>query len=265
VNAWQVMRQLRYLLREADWSDSPGSPVFGTSVYVTSGVDPSAAATRLRFPACLIAPGSTQVDEDQDDLDESTIVVTLCASVPGDWTGEAALLGAARAGGAGSSGGRGLLELEEVVRDAVGYLDGQDGIRLQIVGASEPEPTPLEGNTFAVARRIELSAWCRVDRSYPPARGLAATTAGATVALAWTTPPTRYDLLRMVLRRAAGSTAPTSPTAGTGVTLGSGLATSVNDTPGAGTWSYALFAGYAETGGATPDRYSSAATLTVSL
>jgi hypothetical protein len=49
------------------------------------------------------------------------------------------------------------------------------------------------------------------------------------LALKWTN-PTSPDFASVVLRRATGGTAPNSPTAGTGVTLSSGTATSVTDT-----------------------------------
>jgi hypothetical protein len=68
----------------------------------------------------------------------------------------------------------------------------------------------------------------------------------------------RFDRRQMVLRR--GATLPASATAGTGVTLSGDLATSVVDTPGAGTWYYALFAAYDEYGSASNERYSAAAT-----
>lgn len=263
MNVWQVCRQLRYLLRAAVWPDGSGAPVFGTSVYVSAGVAAD-QATRCRFPLALIAPAGAQVDEDQADLHEATIRVTVAAQVAGDWTGEHALIGAARSGGVGASGGRGVLELEEVVRDVVGYVDGQEGIRLQVVAASEAAAAPLGSDQSAVTLDLTLECWCRVARSYAPAYDLQATVNG-TVDLVWTPPAGRYDLLGLVLRRASGTTAPASPADGTSVTLPSGVPSSVSDNPGAGTWTYALFAAYDEVGGGTADRYSPAVTATVTV
>jgi hypothetical protein len=72
---------------------------------------------------------------------------------------------------------------------------------------------------------------------------------GGQVRLTWALPPNRYDLRQVVLRRKAGATAPVDQNDGTGIALPSLLPTTFTDTPGAGTWTYALFAGYNETAG----------------
>lgn len=89
---------------------------------------------------------------------------------------------------------------------------------------------------------------------------------GITVVL----PPSRFDTLTGVLRRGtvAGEPAPTLPSDGTDVPIA--LATFTTEPyPGAGTWNYSYFMGYAETDLAvtanTPDRYSSRITTSVDL
>jgi len=114
-------------------------------------------------------------------------------------------------------------------------------------------------------REIGLKAWTTSIRSYPaPTRLTGAVPGGGVVNLTWSLPATRYDTYALVLRRAAGSTAPTSATSGTGVTVGA-LVTSVSDSPGAGTFSYALFMGYDEINSPTSsaDRYSTGNNVTV--
>lgn len=88
----------------------------------------------------------------------------------------------------------------------------------------------------------------------------------ATVTLSWTNPSGRFDLHRIIMRRAAGSTAPATVTDGTGVTLGSDLATSVADTGlAAGTYSYSAFAGYDEINSppSSSAKFSAPASITV--
>jgi len=106
-------------------------------------------------------------------------------------------------------------------------------------------------------------------RDYPPPSRFAAVDAagGGDTDLTWTLAPGRWDRNAIILRRAAGSTAPTSETSGTGVTVAA-EATSVTDSPGAGTFSYALFQEYDESLAQDGSllKYSSAAvTATVSV
>ena len=111
------------------------------------------------------------------------------------------------------------------------------------------------------------------ERFYPPPIRFTAVDATAgNATLAWVNPPDRYDFHSsatarggMILRRAAGSTPPTGPTDGTGITLSGDFAESKTDDPGAGEFSYALFAGYDETLDASNDRFSAAATATVTV
>ena len=76
-----------------------------------------------------------------------------------------------------------------------------------------------------------------------PVSGLAVTgTTTTSVSLSWSNPGNR-DLAQVIVRRAVGSTAPSSPTGGTGVGLSSPMASSVTDTgltPGT-SYAYAVF------------------------
>lgn len=263
MTGWQLCRQIRKILREQTWPDSPNEVVFGARVYVSVAVADDQAG-RIGFPFALVAPGSAEQDEQSPTLELSSINVVLATAVAGDHVGEAALLGGPRgSSGSGSSRGRGLLELEEALHDAVGTLTGANGVGLRVAWRSAPEARVVAGVGYVVSRGYTLEAVTTRDRSYPAAPRLAATAAGGgAVSLSWALPPDRYDRLRMILRRSSGATAPTGPTDGTGVTLSGDLATSVTDTPGAGTWSYSLFTAYDETGAGSEERYSSAMTRT---
>ena len=90
--------------------------------------------------------------------------------------------------------------------------------------------------------------------------------AGAT--FSWTVPPDRYDFRRYKVLRVSGSTPTTDPedAAATEVTVTGGstrTTSSVTDDPGAGTWSYSIFVVYDEFGSGTDERFSAAATITV--
>lgn len=100
---------------------------------------------------------------------------------------------------------------------------------------------------------------------YAPATGFAAVdSGGGAAALSWTNPS---GAVAMVVRRASGATAPATVEDGTGVTLSGALAESVSDSPGAGTWSYAVFAGHDARNlpATTANVYSAPATATVAV
>lgn len=116
-----------------------------------------------------------------------------------------------------------------------------------LTGAVAPTPTPSPTPT-------------------PTPTATVAPTAG--VKLTWTPAPDRYDFRRYVCRRASGSTAPTSATGGTGVTITNETVRTTSyltDNPGNGTWSYSLFVAYDETGSGSDERYSELGSITVTI
>lgn len=272
MNAQQFARQIQYVLAAQTWVDSPSEYVFGRhaggigaggSVIVTDGPEAKALA-ELRTPFCLVTVGDNRPDEEHPDLEQQDFDLILVVQVEGDDLGERVLLGGPRpsAGGQGSSRGRGMLEVEERVKAAAGRLTGADGCPAALACVGSPPSVKVEGGYMVSSRKYRLRAWCTRQRTYDPPTALVATGGVGSVTLSWALPPTRWDLRQMVLRKASGSTAPASASAGTGVTLSGDLATSVVDTVAAGTWSYALFAGYSETGEAANERYSSQVTGT---
>lgn len=258
MNGWQLLRQVQYRLQQQEWTTS--SPVFASnSVMVTVAPD-DAVYTGRRSPLALIAPGGMVADDQEPNLLRQVFAVRLVTTNAYDSSGEASILGSNRTGQTDTRG-RGLLELEEMLHDALSIFDRTDGVRIVGRGVSRQSVRVQGGGRVSVADHT-FEAWVTSDRSYPGVRKLSGSVASDTVTLTWTLPATRYDTLRVVVRRASGSTAPSSPSAGTGVTLGSDLPSSTTDTPGDGTWSYAVFVAYDEYGSATEERYSAGAEAT---
>lgn len=268
MNAWQVARQLRYLLAGRLW---PGTavPVFGR-VWVTAEVDAEMVLHGI-LPLALVRPGAAQADPtygEEPDLLRQSFVVRVLASVAGDPVGESAILGSHRTGTPAASFGRGVLEIEEELFAAIEVLVSSTGVHVYH-RASSAAAVDLEPKLGLIAgREYEFETLVTADRFYHPPTRLTATDAtGGQATLAWRVTPDRFDRYRVVLRRAAGATPPATITAGTGVTLASNLATSVTDSPGAGPFAYALFGTYDDSS-ATPDSddFASAAdTATVTV
>lgn len=256
MNAWQVAKQLRYLLRLATWPDSPNDKVFG-QVIIGEGVSEK-AVSQIRFPFALIVPMDATADEEEPRLERQNYEVQLVARVANDPLGESTLIGGPRAS-AGSSGGRGVMELEEVLLDTIVTLDRSSGVRIRSDYKTAAESRFVEGMGYVGTRGYMFSALVTSARSYgAPSELTAASLGSGDVALSWILPPARYDEVGLVLRRAAGSTSPAEPTDGTGVTVGDDD-TSVTDTGASGSVSYSLWRVYNEHGGTTAERYSTAA------
>jgi hypothetical protein len=255
VNPWQIAKQLRFKLAARTWSDVGGLTVFG-SVVVTTG-DIPAVLGNFRSPSCAIKIGSATADPEQQKLITQTFDVLIAVALHGDPVGQAALVGHGRTLGQTASQGRGILEVEKELKAVVFSMTDQDGVRMILSTTTDAGVVAADADKpFAVGRIYSLEAKCCTDEYYHPPKRLVATGGAGSVTLSWALPPTRFDTLRVVLRRAAGATAPTSATAGTGVTLSGPLATTVVDTVAAGAYSYAIFMAYDETGNGNAERYS---------
>lgn len=266
MNAFQYARQIQKVIADQTWVDSPSEYVFGRhvtgtgtggSVIVTDGPE-AKALVELRRPLCLVTVGNNVPDEEHPDLELQEFDLILVTEVMGDDLGERVLLGGPRpsAGGQGSSRGRGLLEVEERVKAACGRLSGADGCPAALACIGSPPSQKVDTGFMVSSRKYRLRAWCTRQATFDAPTSLLATGGVGSVTLSWALPPARWDRRQIVLRKASGATAPASATAGTGVTLSGDLATSVVDTVLAGTWSYAVFCGYTETGAAANERFS---------
>lgn len=261
MNAWQVARQLAYLLRTATWPDTPSAVVFG-EVAVTDVPLEQAIGAFGRFPLALIRMGGGPADPQQPQLLTESASVDLVVALPGDSVGERSLLGGPRAGGQGTSAGRGVLEVEEEAAEACQKLGGANGVRVRIVSRGRSAVSEDKAHGYVMSRGLALEVRCSAARHYPKPMNFVATGGVGQVVMTWDLPPARFDRLAVILRRASGATPPASATSGTGVTLASATATGVTDVVAAGTYSYALFESYDETSAtpATADRYSESVT-----
>lgn len=283
MNLFQVLRQLKYLLRNRKWeNNSAYNVVFPANSVIVSIAPAVKWISKLGMPCAVIVPMDGQTDPEfgeTPDLLVRRLTVKLCQILPGDGVGENVIMGANRTGnstyfGQGASEGRGLLEIEEELFEVAKELTEYSGVRTILKAVSSGEPIAISDTNYLCSLDNVFDVMCTSARYYPPATAFTAQAAsGGVVNLAWTVPPDRYDLFKVILRRATGSTAPTSITGGTGVTLSANLATSKADTGlSSGTYSYALFSTYDETQGkdrggtpAANERISASVTRTVTV
>lgn len=252
MNRWQIVRQVRALLAAATWAD--GGLVFPVDSIIVTDRPRERAMKDLRPPVAIIHPGDSGIDperEEQPGLLQIDVTIGVAVANEQDQLGESALLGANRITG---SSGRGLLEVEELLQTTLLQLGPAAGMPIVFRGASAVATGEHPTFGYVATGDFRFRAMGTVARTYQPPTGLAASVAGGTVTLTWTASP-RFDARRFILRRAAGTTPPADSTSGTGVVLGgspdgAGVVT-VDDAPGSGTWSYALFLAYDDTGSGT--------------
>jgi hypothetical protein len=270
VNGWQTVRQINYLLENRKWKDTGANEVVFGEVLITARA-PIEAIRNLIMPIALIGVGSAEMDpegQEMPDLVLQNFDVTIINSLSGDTLGENAMIGTNWPDANGTtSEGRGIMELEEELFDVIGNATTDSGIRIiNKYRASDVVGIIDENYGTLVSREYRFSALVTHDRFYHPNRKFSASGGVGSASLSWTNAPDRYDYVRNIVRRASGSTAPTSITDGTGVTLASDKATSVTDSSlASGTYSYALFAVYDEHEGTSSDQSSAALTATVSV
>lgn len=132
-----LLAKIKTELAAQTWTGG-GASVFasGSVAIVPALADaiPQALST-MRVPICLIEPGggeSDPVHDEEPDFMRFTPNVLILTAIPGDVVGENAVVGANKTGGALASEGRGILELEQELYNAVGKLNALEGVTLQI-------------------------------------------------------------------------------------------------------------------------------------
>jgi hypothetical protein len=268
MNSWQCLKQLRYLIRARTWKGT-GDPIFQSgSVIISSGPNDQ-GFQNLSSPICIIRPLSAQSDPEHDeepDLIMQSVGVRILTKNANDAFGQAPIMGGARTGGQTSSAGRGILEIEEELFNAVKVMSEGLGVRVFARARGAAEAAQDDALGYLAWRDYNFDILTTATLFFHAPIYLTATPgASHAVTLAWALPPTRFDTLGLVLRRAVGSTAPAGPTDGTGVTV-TASATSVSDNTGAtGVHSYSLFRSYDDIRDTptTVERYSAAATVSV--
>ena len=251
MNLWQIARQVQYLLRQETWPNSTGV-IFDTDSVkiVEQGEEEEALEEGMIPPLAIIGPVGGTSDPvgggERPSLVERPLDITLVAINQGDRVGEVAIVGGTRES-AISSRGRGLLELEPPLFNAVGRKAAECGIAIGFAGFGAGAVRRGIADNWVAIQDYNFRAYCGVAKFYHPATSFLGQSKTGQVDLTWNIPPDRWDRFRMRLIRKTGAVAPISLTDGTEVTLPSNLPTSFSDTGlAADTYSYSLFASYSE-------------------
>jgi hypothetical protein len=195
---------------------------------------------------CAVLHVESTKDHDEhpaDLIEEQRFTLYIFAANASEQSGSAAIVGGNRAE-LGSSRGRGLLEIEPLVK---AKIFNQLGLvaRPRTTGG---QPTAVGGKLggLVAERALEIVA-TRIPSfpDYASIRKLAGSASVGLVTLTWSPAIAQYALVGYTWRWAAGATAPTTPTGGTrGAFVADVAATGLSDTPPSGQGSYSVFWAY---------------------
>lgn len=251
----QELRQIIAALKALRWADGPAEKVYGDEVDEVIEVDEESLPGS--FPCCLVTVGNATALDEEPGLLSQDFGVHPVVDISGDPKGSFALTGASRGGGVGSSQGKGVLELASVTADALRRLTGAEGLPILVEASGMPRVARLGDEKGVAYMDILVRAICTAADEYEAPRNLViAQGVAGHATLTWKNPSARFDFRETIIVRKAGATAPASITDGVQVYAGPLLV--FDDACGAGTFSWAAFAGFTYTGAATNEHYSPA-------
>lgn len=246
MNSFQATSNLVNYLNQANFTwPTTTTPVLGR-VAVTVNA-PTFNALDQIAPSVLIRPDrSTPHGEHPAEIEEEARwTVTLYVLNATDQAGGAAVVGGNRTSQLKSEG-RGLLEIEPLLRAQIYQAFLAAGVRPRITEQPATVPEPLQGLLAARAFLVTATRF-PVQPTFSNVTFLLATTTGGAT-LTWTAPPARWDLVALQVNRATGSTAPATPSSGSVLTSTlSPTATGYVDSGGGTGKSYSVFGVFDET------------------
>lgn len=244
MNDWQLVGRLKRILSSRRWGGDPANGlVFPYGSVMVSAMPLFSTYKTLRMPSLILRPGPSRADREFPHLKSAQFIGTLLVAVPGDYISERVFLGGNRSD-RDSSDGASLMQLNNEVQEAVADLLGRDGVNLISVADSEAAVAHVEEVGYVAYRELRWSADITTAVTDEAPRALAAADlGGGSVRLTWEAPADTTGLIEYTLVRVAGNVPAAFPDEGTPLTVSSAVVT-VDDNPGAGTYSYSLFARY---------------------
>lgn len=161
MNPFELALQIKKALQEVAWPGGDAEVVFGTQkgvVAVFAGAPGEEQFPRV-FPCCLVVMGDGDPDEDEPDLIEHTFRLITGVMAPGDEMGEQSIIGGPLTN-IGQSDNRGIGEVSELVRQAVGDLTGADGAAIQVVSTAIDTPFHVGRLRHVVFDETTVTALC---------------------------------------------------------------------------------------------------------
>lgn len=165
MNESTLLSNLKTTLLAQKWTGS-SNVVFGTgSVLATPNTDEAmqgAIKAAIRTPICLLQLLGAESDPEHDeepDLLKINFNARLIVNIPGDAVGENAVLGANKTGGSIKSEGRGLVEVEQELYNAIGKLNALESYSIQNRMKGAQAAAQIAPSVYLAWRDYLFEAW----------------------------------------------------------------------------------------------------------
>jgi hypothetical protein len=242
MNPWQMAQQIRHRLATVTWPGG-GDPVFGPRGVAVFAGTPTEEQIPAGWPWCLVGVSAGTPDADHPELIEQGYDLVAGVDVAGDPLGEFALIGGA-APSAQRSSGRGVLEVAERVRAAVGNLTGADGAKVLLSSTTTGALTALGRGRHMALDELSLTAICTSALHYVAPQMISHD--GTVWRWAGAHCSARFDFVHFRLVRKTGPLPSADPADGTVIYTGDAAQFAG---PVAAGYTYTAFADYGARGG----------------
>jgi len=205
MNPWQMAQQIKKELQAVAWPGGAAEVVFGLQagqVRVVAGA-PTEDQMPTTYPAAWIVMGDGSPDEDHPELIDQNFRIITGAQSYGDKDGEHSIIGGPSPN-LGASDNRGILEIAERVRNAIGDLTGADGAKMQLVATALDTPFAVGPLSHITFDDLTVAALCTTDLNYDEPQQLVR--AGTAWSWQGTHISDRFDFRRYTLGYKAGTT-----------------------------------------------------------
>ncbi|RME79896.1 MAG: hypothetical protein D6785_10875 [Planctomycetota bacterium] len=241
----QLLRQIEYTAKNLSWSG--GGKVFHDVIVSVLGWE-FFVDSDLRTPYLIIQADSSTSNEENPQLKQTNVRLSIVSRHEGDRFGRQAAIGGHGSWSQTNSFQKGIFEIQEKLWETLEKEGRDSGVIYMLSGRSERviAGQGTEQEESLAIMDIEFQATIFERSIYPDAHNFKASKSGNDAVLTWQDPPVRYDLIQtggLIIARKLGSNPTTADQIAT-VNIGVQNYTDVN--PGAGTWHYGLFVQYDE-------------------
>lgn len=159
----QLLTALKALLVAQTWTGGTNVAFPSGCVAITSNIELAMdwATKTMRTPMALLQPLGTTSDPEFDEdprFVALNLQVRIIVMVPGDSVGENALMGGNRTGGTTVGEGQGIFDVEREVFNAIGRLNGNEGIFLQCRQKGAIQSAIVGETIYMAYRDLQLEA-----------------------------------------------------------------------------------------------------------
>jgi hypothetical protein len=241
----QVLKQLKYEIDKLEWT--AGNPVFFDSIISTLGWE-FFIDSDLRTPYVIFNTTSSNSDQENPQLKDLSITISIVTRHEGDSFGNLSAVGGHGSWTQTDSKNKGIFEISEKLWESLSSTSRKNSIFYSMAGKTERliSGTGTEQEEVLSILQIDFEAKIFERSFWESASNLQGVKNVNDVDLTWVDPPESYSLIQtggILIARKLGSQPAITDQIAT-ANFGDQAYTDVN--PGSGTWWYGIFVNYDE-------------------